>query len=174
MFCFIYIVYRSPKNTPRELLLKSERMSRLSPAAQKLIKSSVKVSSLTDSTLRASYSTPSPFYAKRATPKTPYGRIKTPVGRVKTPGSTAAAAGGEGSSITDDLLQLPNTWVGGFWELVLDDCREIRKEFTLLLRLQMTFIHMHTHLLRDFLFSKILLLQLSRITFGSLRSKHIL
>ena len=108
IFCsYLHRLHRSPKNTPRELLLKSERMSRLSPAAQKLIKSSVKVSSLTDSTLRASYSTPSP-YAKRATPKTPYGRIKTPIGRVKTPGSTAGSC--EGSSITDDLLQLPNTW----------------------------------------------------------------
>ena len=96
--------YSSPKNTPRELLLKSERLSRLSPAAQKLIKSSVKASSLAaDASLRASYSTPSPFHGKRGTPKTPAGRIKTPAGRIKTP------AGSEGSSITDDLLQLPNT-----------------------------------------------------------------
>lgn len=99
--CFIYFSNRSPRNTPRDLLT-SERLSRLSPAAQKLVKSNIRLNS--DSSLRASYS-PSPHHAKR-TPSTPGGLVKTPSSRTKTPGSVRNDA----SSITDNLLQLPNTW----------------------------------------------------------------
>jgi len=95
--------FLSPKNSPS--ILASERLNRLTPAAQKLIKSSVRIST-GDTSLRASYSSPSPYIDGRATPKTPLGRLKTPSSRVKTPGSSRGNA--EGSSITDNLLNLPN------------------------------------------------------------------
>lgn len=92
----------SPRYTPKGNTLASDRLSLLSPAAQKLVKSSVRLNT-GDSSLRASYS-PSPFHAKR-TPGTRSAHFKTPSTGVKTPLSIHRDV----SSITDDLLQLPNT-----------------------------------------------------------------
>ena len=96
------VSYSSPKHSPRHGSMTSERLSKLSPAAQKLVKSSVRIN--TDKSLKASYS-PSPAHLKRS-PFTPKGR--TPGSnrstRLTTPGSRRIE-----SSITDNLLQLPKT-----------------------------------------------------------------
>ncbi|XP_065663372.1 splicing factor ESS-2 homolog [Hydra vulgaris] len=89
----------SPKNSPRQGMLTSERLEKLSPAAQKLLKAGVRVG--TDKSLQASYS-PSPIafniYGMSPKNRTPGSQRQ----RTKTPGSTH-----DDSSITDDLLKLP-------------------------------------------------------------------
>ena len=90
----------SPKNSPRQGLLTSERLEKLSPAAQKLLKAGVRVG--TDKTLQASYS-PSPLscniYGMSPKNRTPGSQRSL----IKTPGSAR-----DDSSITDDLLKLPD------------------------------------------------------------------
>lgn len=84
----------SPKHSPRT----SDRLSRLSPAAQKLMKSSVRVNS--DKSLRSSY-TPSPIFHTSLTPTPKHKR--TPGSR-RTPGSNRSE-----TSLTDNLLHIPKT-----------------------------------------------------------------
>jgi len=81
----------------------TERLTQLSPAAQRLVKASTRLS--TDSSLRSSYS-PSPS-TKRATPYTPQSQKNTPkprMARTKTPGSNRSDI-----SLTDNLLNLPKS-----------------------------------------------------------------
>ena len=97
----------SPKATPRLMALTAERVSKLTPAAQKLMK---KASSSVhrDSSLQASYTpmlsesgTPTPGGSKKKKMLTP--SVKTPAGGdgTRTPSSV------RGSSITDNLLNIP-------------------------------------------------------------------
>lgn len=89
----------SPKNTPRNGSRTAERLSKLTPAAQKLVRNATS-STRTDQSLRASY-TPTPTnISKKNSSLTPI--VKAPgSSRIKTPGSTS------GSSITDNLLDIP-------------------------------------------------------------------
>eukprot|EP00112_Aurelia_sp_Birch-Aquarium-sp1_P017013 Seg3906.3 transcript_id=Seg3906.3/GoldUCD/mRNA.D3Y31 product="Splicing factor ESS-2" protein_id=Seg3906.3/GoldUCD/D3Y31 len=82
--------------------LSTDRITQLSPAAQRLVKSSSKLTA--DSALRSSYS-PSPH--RKSTPLTPSSQKNTPntrSNRTRTPGSNRTEV-----SLTDNLLQLPKT-----------------------------------------------------------------
>lgn len=87
----------------------SDRISSMSPAAQKLAHSRLGIRSSTDKALRASY-TPSPSHrlpgSKTPISLTPSGTPKSSTPSVKgTPGSKRGV--GDVQSLTDNLLQIP-------------------------------------------------------------------
>ena len=91
------LILNSPRTASKKGSLTAERLSQLSPAAQKLVKANINMR--TDKSLRESYS-PSPLRYKKYTPShggTPSSERKS----VKTPSKTLKE-----TSITDNLLNL--------------------------------------------------------------------
>lgn len=108
MIIFFFTLHYRPFS-PKFGRSTSDRISSMSPAAQKLAHSRLGIRSSTDKALRASY-TPSPSHrlpgSKTPISLTPSGTPKSSTPSVKgTPGSKRGV--GDVQSLTDNLLQIP-------------------------------------------------------------------
>lgn len=110
-----------------------ERISSLSPAAQRLFGSRIRVGSGTDKALRQSY-TPSPSHRQhgnktpKMTPKlTP--KSKTPLCRTPNGANTPGSERGQSATpfLTDNLLQLPKKRTSSDKQITPDDFTATKK-----------------------------------------------